>query len=77
MASNHCRSGVRSARRERTDGGEPLNDETRTVQQRNTSLYVNVTEYGVATLDLEKGDNVTIETYRDGIWISPGGAEDD
>ncbi|WP_049939591.1 hypothetical protein [Natronomonas pharaonis] len=71
MASNQCSKPVRTHRRQYTDGHEPLNTEERTVQQRNTALYANLTEYATMTLNLDKGQTVRVETYRGGIWIEP------
>lgn len=74
---SHCSKNIREQREKLADGGEPLFDEPRLVQQRNTSLYVNLTKYGVQTLNLTKGQEVTVEIFRNGIWIEPAGEKDE
>lgn len=66
-----CRSDIRDKREKRTDGGEPINSETRTVQQKGQSLYINPTDYGAITHNISRGDEVRVEVYRDGIRIVP------
>lgn len=77
MSSTHSSKTIREQRKKLADGGEPLYDEPRSVQQLNSSLYVNVTDYAVKTLGLSKGQKVNIETFRDGIWIEPVGGDGD
>ena len=51
--------------------GEPLNVERRDAQQFHTSIYINVTDYGRKTHDIDKGDEVKVETHEDGIIVRP------
>lgn len=66
-----CRSDIRNQRQQRTDGGEPINSETRTVQQNGQSLYINPTDFGAITHGISCGDEVRVETYASGIRIVP------
>jgi len=67
---------IRDERARRADGGEPLNSEQRSVHQEGNSLVVGVTAYAVKTHSLSGDDDVTVETYADGIWIDLGGGDD-
>jgi len=71
-AQPHCRDGIRSSREQEHEGegdAEPLNRETRTVQDLNGGKYVNPSNYGVMTLGLSEGDEVVVETHPDRIVI--------
>ena len=61
--------GLRTLKQTASDGGSPLNEQDRSIQQLGSSLYVNVTGYGRDTHDISKGDEVSVVTYADGIWI--------
>jgi len=65
------RDGMRSRREKLSMDGEPLNQQTRDAQQFHTSIYINITDYGVKTLDVEKGQEMVVETYEDGVFIRP------
>lgn len=62
---------VREVKQTQRKMGEPLNSETRRVQERGNgnSTSVNLTHYATRTFDIEKGDTLTIETYPDRIVI--------
>jgi hypothetical protein len=64
---------IREERARRADGGEPLNSEQRSVHRNGGSLVIGVTSYAVKTHSLSGGDDVTVETYAEGIWIDLGG----
>ena len=68
---------IRDERARRADGGEPLNSEERSVHWDGNSLVVGVTAYAVKTHSLTTDDDVTVETYAEGIWIDLGGGDDD
>jgi len=61
--------GLRALKRTASDGGSPLNEQDRSVQKLGSSLYVNITGYSRDTHDISKGDEVSVMTYPDGIWI--------
>lgn len=67
---------VREERARRADGGEPLNSEQRSVHWEGNSLVVGLTSYAAKTHSLSDDDDVTVETYAEGIWISLGGDGD-
>lgn len=47
---------------------EPLNWDLRKVQQY-SGLYINLTGYGVNTGNIDKGDQLVVEVYPEGIVI--------
>ena len=51
------------------DEDEPLNTEDRTVMGMHGSLYVNVTTFAAAIHNVEQGDECTVYTLDDGIYI--------
>lgn len=51
--------------------GDSLNKSTRVTQQFNESLYINLTQYAVDTFDIEKEDELRVETFTDRIEIRP------
>ena len=55
---------------------EPLRSETRTVVKSGSTISINPTSYGLKTLDLSPGDDVTVETYRDFLVIKKGAADE-
>lgn len=61
---------VRSRRREQRSMGEPLDTDSRKVQNYGGCLYINPTDYGIKTLDIEKGDSLQVETYPDRIVLT-------
>jgi hypothetical protein len=59
-------------RRESIDSDEPLFSDTVRVQARGDGRgtpYVTPTSHGAEALGLEPGDDVTVEIYRDGMFI--------
>lgn len=68
----HCTEPIRTARSARADGGEPLNTEERSVTEHSGSLYVNLTKFGALTHGIEKGQDLDVEIYENGIWIPAG-----
>lgn len=51
--------------------GDSLNKSTRVAQQFNESIYINLTQYAVDTFDIEKEDELRVETFTDRIEIRP------
>ena len=66
-----AREAVRERRKNLSMDGEPLNVERRDAQQFHTSIYINVTDYGRKTHNIDKGDEVKVETHKDGIIVRP------
>lgn len=65
---------MQDARESLAGDEEPLNSEEGcSVIQHGTSLFVCVTNYGQKTHSIDKGDEVTVHTYRDRIVIEPEG----
>lgn len=71
MSSPQNRASIRQHRRERADGGQPLNTETRSLFPKGGSIAVTLTAYARDTHSLNCKQNVTIEVHPDGIWIAP------
>ena len=69
----HNRPSIRAERAKRADGGEPLNDEQRSVMSYGNSLVIGLTDYGVRTHDVDVGQTPSVLVYPDGIWIDFGG----
>jgi hypothetical protein len=68
------RPAIRNERLRRADGGEPLNtEEGRSIRWQGNSLVVGLTSFAVKTHGITDDDEVTVETYPDGIWIDIGG----
>lgn len=61
---------IREHREKITDGGEPLNSESRVVLSINGGLYINATDYAKKTHDISKGDTVEVHTTADGLKIT-------
>ena len=61
--------GLQALRRDGGDRETPLNEQKRTVQKFGSSLYLNVTGYARDTHGIDKGDELSIATYPDGIRI--------
>lgn len=76
-ADPQTRSDIRAERAKRADGGEPLHATTRTVHWSGDSLVVGITDYGVKTHGVNRGQEPNIEIYPDGIWIDFGGGCDE
>ena len=64
-----AREAIRDRREEICMDGEPLNASTRKAQQFQESIYVNITTYAEKTHDIIKGEEVQVETYKEGIFI--------
>lgn len=64
---------IRAQRLEDTDMDTPLNSETRRSQLYSRAVYINITDYAARTLDIEAGDDLKVETYRDRIVVRPEG----
>ena len=73
----HTQPGIREQRSKRADGGEPLNDEAREVQQSGNSLVIGLTDYGVQTHNVTLDDTLRVAVYPDGIWIDTSGGRDE
>lgn len=58
-------------REKMADDHEPLHRADRIVQKFN-GLYINLTDYGAMTGDVEKGDELEVHVYREGIVIPFG-----
>lgn len=65
------REEIRAHRQEHHMDGDSLNKSTRVTQQFNESLYINLTQYAVDTFDIEKEDELRVETFTDRIEIRP------
>ena len=74
----HCKESIRERHRKRSDAGatKPLYGESRKVIAVGNSLAVGVTSYARKTHSVKKGDEVQIETYPEGIWISLEAADE-
>jgi len=70
------RDAIRERRQRRVPDGGCLNAETMVVQRSGNSLVVGLTDYGVKTHDLDTDCQLTVEVYREGIWIDIGGDDD-
>jgi len=67
-------SEVISHRRETVDEQEPLLESTVTVQSRGRgdgTPYVTPTTHGAEIVGFSSGDEVTVEIYRDGVFLRP------
>lgn len=71
------REAIRQRRNRRVPDGGCLNAETMVVQRSGNSLVVGLTDYGVKTHDLDATCQLTVEVYREGIWIDVGGDGDE
>lgn len=65
-----AQSGVMSHRRDHARDGEPLFTETRDVGPRGASLGHTIPREVRDLLGLEKGDEVTIDIYADGYFVT-------
>jgi hypothetical protein len=63
------RESMRKRRRTEAMDGEPLNTQERIAQRNGDSVAVNIPRYAVQTLDIDSGDDLEIDTFRDGIFI--------
>lgn len=64
---------VRAAKQDHNEEGEPLNSETRILQNNGPgeSITVNVTRYAAKTFRLTDGDEVVVETHADRVVVKP------
>lgn len=70
------RPGIQERRASRADGGEPLYDPELSLYNNNGSVVVAIPPSARNIHGLEIGDKVTVEIYRDGIWIGSGGNDE-
>jgi hypothetical protein len=69
----HTQPGIREERMKRADGGQPLNTEERQVQMVGNSLMIGLTDYGVQTHNISKGETLGIAVFPDAILIDTSG----
>lgn len=70
------RPAIQEERASRADGGEPLYDPELSLYNNNGSVVVAVPPSARNIHDLEIGDKVIVEIYRDGIWIGPSDSDE-
>lgn len=70
------RPAIQEGRASRADGGEPLYDPELSLYNNNGSVVVAVPPVARNIHGLEIGDTVTVEIYRDGVWIAPSDADE-
>jgi hypothetical protein len=77
MASQDGADSLRTRRRELAKRrGEPLETVQRPLMDPNGSLYVNMPSLARKVLDLEKGQQMTVEQWDDRVVIYPEGKDD-
>jgi hypothetical protein len=73
MASKDGANSLRSRRQELAETrDEPIETVTRPLMDPNGSLYVNIPSLSTTMLDLEQGQDVTVEQWDDRVVIYPG-----
>ena len=75
----HCREEILDRHRNRADGGRtrPLYTEDQKVIGVGNSAGVVLSSYVKQTHDVSKGDEIRIETYAEGVFITTGGGADE
>ena len=68
---------VREERKRRSAAaGEPLFDRDQSLSQMGNSGVVTIPVTARDILGIDVGDDVSVEVYDDGIWISDGGTDE-
>jgi len=68
---------VRNERKRRAAAvGEPLYDREQSLVQMGNSGGVTIPKTARDILDFSLGDEVHVEVYNDGVWISQGGGDE-
>lgn len=69
MGRNPEADGLKALRRDGGDNGSPLNEQERTIQDIGGSLYLNLSAFARDCHGISKGDDVSVQTYPNGVWI--------
>jgi hypothetical protein len=76
MASKDGSETLRSRRRQLAETrDEPIETVTRPLMDPNGSLYVNIPSLSTTVLDLEQGQDVTVEQWDNRVVIYPEGTD--